>query len=150
MEKIASFKVDHETLKKGLYISRVDADVITYDLRMTRPNLQEPMESGEMHTIEHLGATFLRNSEHKDRIIYFGPMGCRTGFYLLTRELSGEVLIELLKKCFAFIESFSGEIPGASPKECGNYRDMDADGAKIRAAAYGRVLERWTVEQMSY
>ena len=153
MKKIQSFTVDHMTLMPGVYVSRVDEvrskdlnvglPVTTYDIRMTRPNFEPVMNTGEIHTIEHLGATWLRNNEHiKDSVLYWGPMGCRTGFYLI---LSGTMpvpeVIGYMKQMYAFIADFEGDIPGAKPEECGNYSDMDLAGAKNRAASYVKVLQ---------
>ncbi len=151
MKKIASFEIDHTILPKGMYTSRVDGDVITYDIRMRLPNKEEVMENGAMHTIEHLFATFVRNSKHADKIIYFGPMGCRTGFYFLTRDsVSKTQAIELVQKTFDFIFNFKGEIPGSSEIECGNYRDHNLEGAIKEAEAMIPVLENWTVENLIY
>ena len=142
MKKITSFSIDHERLFPGLYISRQDGDVITYDLRITRPNLEPVLTTSAIHAIEHIGATYLRNSAYADEIVYFGPMGCRTGFYLLTRDkLSLNELQSLLINTFSFIVQFEGDIPGASPKECGNYSDMDLDAAKNAAKKYLEVLK---------
>lgn len=146
MEKITSFTIDHLRLVPGVYVSRKDmADtqtVTTFDLRITRPNEEPVMNTAEVHTIEHLGATFLRNHpEFKDRVLYFGPMGCRTGFYLL---LSGDYesadILPLVKEMFQFISTFEGEVPGASAKDCGNYLDMNLGMAKYLAAKYLKVL----------
>ena len=142
MKRIASFSIDHEKLLPGLYISRQDGDIITYDLRMTRPNLEPVLSTGVVHTIEHIGATYLRNSVYTDKIVYFGPMGCRTGFYLLVRdEVTLCELQSLLLDTFSFIVDFSGAIPGASPKECGNWQDMDLEAAKETAIKYLKVLK---------
>ena len=142
MKTITSFSIDHERLFPGLYISRQDGDVITYDLRITRPNLEPVLTTSAIHAIEHIGATYLRNSTYAGEIVYFGPMGCRTGFYLLTRDkLSLNELQSLLINTFSFIVQFEGDIPGASPKECGNYSDMDLDAAKNAAKKYLEVLK---------
>mgnify|MGYP003300615961 CR=1 FL=1 len=150
MEKIASFTVDHTKLLRGMYISRIDGDVVTYDIRTRRPNVEEVMENGAIHTVEHLFATFVRNSEFKDNIIYFGPMGCRTGFYFLTTGITHAQALRLTKDAFAFIESFEGEVPGVSAVECGNYRDHDLEGAKKEAADQKEILKNWTTEDMIY
>lgn len=150
MEKIASFTVDHTKLLRGMYISRIDGDVVTYDIRTRRPNVEEVMENGAIHTVEHLFATFVRNSEFKDNIIYFGPMGCRTGFYFLTTGMTHAQALSLTKDAFAFIESFEGEVPGVSAVECGNYRDHDLQGAKKEAADQKEVLKNWTTADMIY
>lgn len=147
MERIKSFTVDHTKLLPGVYVSREDAaggqPVTTYDIRLTRPNFEPVMGTGEIHTIEHIGATYLRNrADVKDRVIYWGPMGCRTGFYLI---LSGAVPVTtvtaLMIDVFAFIADYEGDIPGASPTECGNYSDMDLAAAKARAEKYLEVLK---------
>lgn len=151
MKKIASFEIDHTILPKGMYVSRVDGDVITYDIRMRLPNKEEVMDNGAMHTIEHLFATFVRNSVHSDKIIYFGPMGCRTGFYFLTRDsVSKADAITLVQNTFDFIADFEGEIPGSTEVECGNYRDHDLAGAKAEADAMKDVLKDWKEENLIY
>ncbi len=142
MEKIASFTVNHIDLLRGIYVSRKDyigKEVITtFDLRWKRPNIEKVMGTAEMHAIEHLGATFLRNHEkEKDNIIYFGPMGCRTGFYLLMKgDLESKNVVELIKELLIFVKDFEGEIPGASPRDCGNCEDMDLNLAKYEATKY--------------
>lgn len=151
MKKIASFEIDHTILPKGMYTSRIDGDVITYDIRMRLPNKEEVMQNASMHTIEHLFATFVRNSEHADEIIYFGPMGCRTGFYFLTRDsVTKEQAIKLVQETFRFISDFSGEIPGSTEIECGNYRDHDLKTAKEEASKMIPVLENWKEENLIY
>lgn len=142
MEKIASFRIDHTILPKGMYISRVDGDIVTYDIRMRRPNKEAVMENGAMHTIEHLFATFVRNTKSADDVIYFGPMGCRTGFYFLLRSTAGHrEAIKLTVDAFEFIKDYEGEIPGATEKECGNYKDHDLEGAKREAAMIYEVIK---------
>lgn len=142
MEKIASFTIDHIKLQPGIYVSRKDhigSEVITtFDLRMTSPNEEPVMNTAEMHTIEHLAATFLRNdAEWKDRVVYFGPMGCRTGFYvLLAGDLSSKDIVPLMTKMYEFIRDFEGDVPGASAKDCGNYLDMNLNMAKYLANKY--------------
>lgn len=151
MKTIASFTVDHDKLEKGMYISRVDGDVITYDIRMVKPNGGVYLPNPAMHTFEHLFATYVRNSAYSDQIIYVGPMGCRTGFYFLTRDaMSGEQAIDLVRECFAFIADFEGKIPGSERKECGNYLEHDLPGAKATAADMCKVLEHWTVSMLQY
>ena len=136
MEKITSFTVDHVRLKPGLYVSRKDPVgdhmVTTFDLRVTSPNDEPVMNTGEIHTIEHLAATYLRNDPMwKDKVLYFGPMGCRTGFYLLlTGNYTSREVLPLVKACFAFVADYNGEIPGASAMDCGNYLDMNLPMAK--------------------
>lgn len=151
MERIASFSVDHDRLEKGMYISRVDGDVVTYDIRMKKPNQGDYLTYAAMHTFEHLFATCARNSEWKDSVIYIGPMGCRTGFYMLLRNsVSREDAITLVKKTFGFIANFEGAIPGAARKECGNYLEHDLDGAKRTAEDMLIVLKNWTEERLNY
>ena len=150
MKKIASFTVNHDTLEKGMYISRVDGDVVTYDIRTRKPNVEEVMDNASIHTVEHLFATFVRNSQFTDRIIYFGPMGCRTGFYFLVRDMAHEDAIKLTRDAFAFIASFEGEVPGVSAVECGNYRDHSLEGAKKEAEMYLPVINKVTVKSLEY
>ena len=151
MKRIASFEVDHDKLQKGLYISRVDGDVITYDIRMKIPNGGDYLANGAMHTLEHLIATYVRNSQWADAVVYAGPMGCRTGFYLLLRDsVSHMQALELICRAFAFVADFCGQIPGVSRKECGNYMEHDLTGAKAAAVDMLGVLQNWTEEKMSY
>ncbi len=150
MEKIDSFTVDHTKLLRGMYISRIDGNVITYDIRTRRPNVEEVMQTGAIHTLEHLFATFVRNSRFKDNIIYFGPMGCRTGFYFLTTGMTHGEALKLTQEALEFIESFEGDVPGVSAVECGNYRDHDLEGAKKEAADQKEVLKNWTTADMIY
>lgn len=151
MEKIASFTIDHTILPKGMYLSRTDANTITYDIRTRRPNVEEVMENAAIHTLEHLFATFVRNSEVSDKIVYFGPMGCRTGFYFITLDtLSKAQAIELTKAALSFCADFVGEVPGVSAEECGNYRDHDLATAKKEAEAMCRVLLDWSEEKLVY
>lgn len=146
MKKIASFCVDHDKLKKGVYVSRIDCGVITYDLRMKTPNGGDYLGNAEMHTLEHLLATYTRNSKYKDSVIYAGPMGCRTGFYFLVRDdVSGSEILMLIKQAFGFAAGFTGEIPGSKRKECGNYLEHDLDGAKKTAAQFLEVLNSFAV-----
>ena len=135
MERITSFSVDHIKLTKGVYVSRIDDDLITYDIRMTQPNIEPALLPQAAHTIEHIGATLLRNGQYKDRIIYFGPMGCMTGFYLIVKDLPLETVIELVKETFERIAFWDDEIPGAKREECGNYTYMNLEKAK-EAASY--------------
>ena len=151
MQKIQSFTVNHNTLKRGVYISRIDGDVITYDIRAKLPNGGDYLANPAMHTIEHIFATFVRNSEYKNSVIYFGPMGCRTGFYLLLRDnVSYESALNIIKSAFEFIADFSGEIPGNKKIECGNYLEHDLQGAKKEAAEMCAVLSNWTVADLEY
>ena len=150
MDKIASFCVDHTVLMPGVYVSRIDGDVTTYDLRMFRPNGGVYLENAPLHTIEHLFATYARNCEYKDSVIYFGPMGCRTGFYFLTRSLDNATVLQIIKDGFRFIADYEGDIPGASAVECGNYLDQDLGGAKLVAAEYCKILAPLTADDMNY
>lgn len=151
MEKIASFKVNHDTLEKGMYISRIDGDVVTYDIRMKLPNGGEYFTMSAAHTVEHLFATYARNSRHGDKILYVGPMGCRTGFYLLVRDtLSPQSAIELVQESMAFVRDFQGEIPGNKKEECGNYLDHDLAGANALGADMAATLQGWTVKDLMY
>ena len=142
MEKIASFTVNHLDLEPGIYVSRKDKvgqeTITTFDLRMTAPNKEPVMNTAEVHTMEHLGATFLRNDpEYKDRTIYFGPMGCRTGFYVvLAGDLSSKDIVPLITRMYEFMRDFEGEVPGPSARDCGNYLDMNLGMAKFLAKRY--------------
>lgn len=156
MKPIASFTINHLTLLPGVYISRKDTvgnEVITtFDLRITRPNAEPVMNTAEIHTIEHLAATFLRNhSEFGSRIVYFGPMGCRTGFYLLLAgDYSPADILPLLRELFAFIRDYKDEVPGASAIACGNYLDMNLPMANYYGNRYLQVLETITDDRMNY
>ena len=140
MDKIESFCINHLKLYKGLYLSRKDTFngtvISTFDLRMTAPNREPPIDVSALHTIEHLFATYLRNSASKDRIVYFGPMGCRTGFYLLVRDLDNETVLRETKKVLELIANHQGAMFGASRKECGNYRELSVESAKAEATRY--------------
>ena len=140
MKQIASFSVDHDKILPGMYISRIDGDITTFDLRTRKPNAGEYMDNVTMHTVEHMLATLLRSSEIGDSVIYFGPMGCRTGFYLLTRDMAPEQVLTVLKKALADTVAYEGRVPGASRVECGNYRELDLATAKKECAAYLAVL----------
>ena len=151
MKKIASFTVNHDKLKKGIYVSRIDGDVITYDVRCKIPNGGDYLESPAMHTFEHLFATYARNSEFEKSVIYVGPMGCRTGFYLLLRDdVSYENAIKLTYEAFKFTAEFEGIIPGSTKIECGNYLEHDLKGAKAVAKDMMTVLDGYTPEMMIY
>ena len=142
MDKIASFTIDHIKLQPGVYVSRKDKigaeTVTTFDLRMTSPNEEPVMNTAGVHTIEHLAATFLRNhAQYKDKTVYFGPMGCRTGFYLLLAgDYESKDIVPLMVEMYEFIRDYKGEVPGASPKDCGNYLDMNLSMANYLAAKY--------------
>ena len=150
MKKIPSFQIDHTILEKGIYISRIDDDITTYDIRMRAPNREPVMTNASMHTIEHLFATYVRNTEFGDNIIYFGPMGCRTGFYFLTRSLSDSYCIQLIKDAFAFIADFWGSIPGAAMSESGNRRDHNLLQAKEDAKQFLEIIQDWTKDDLKY
>ena len=157
LKKIKSFTVDHLRLVPGVYVSRVDYvnayPVTTFDLRMTSPNDEPVMNTAEVHTIEHLGATFLRNHEtYADKTIYFGPMGCRTGFYLiLSGEYTSADIVPLMQEMFSFIADFEGDVPGAAAKDCGNYLDMNLPMARYLARKYlDEVLTNIKKEQLVY
>lgn len=150
MEKIASFQVDHTKFGVGMYISRIDGDIVTYDVRMVKPNGGVYISNPSLHTIEHLFATYARNSKFGDKIIYVGPMGCRTGFYLLTRELPHEDAIALVRDAYSFIAGFDGVIPGLSEIECGNYLEHDLDSAKKDVLPLLEKLENYSVEMLNY
>lgn len=157
MDKITSFTIDHLKLLPGVYVSRKDqtgdTTVTTFDIRMTRPNYEPVMNTAEVHTIEHLGATFLRNHEKwRERVLYFGPMGCRTGFYLLlSGDLTSAEIIPLMREMFLFIKDFDGEVPGACAKDCGNYLDMNLPMARYLAGRFLReVLEQIGDDRLLY
>ena len=151
MKKIASFTVNHDVLKNGFYISRVDGDIITYDIRMTIPNSGRYLSNPAMHTFEHLFATYARNSAFSDSIVYVGPMGCRTGFYLLTRGMTHQQALDLFRETLDFIIAFNAPIPGAqSSRECGNWLEHDLPEARDIARDMKPVLADWTVDDMVY
>ena len=156
MEKITSFTIDHIKLQPGLYVSRKDKvgseTITTFDLRLTNPNEEPVMNTAEIHAMEHLAATYLRNEpDWKDRVIYFGPMGCRTGFYLLLAgDLESRQILPLVRDTFVFIRDFRGEIPGASAKDCGNYLDMNLPMANYWGAKYAALLENMDDTRLVY
>lgn len=156
MEKITSFTIDHIRLQPGLYVSRKDPvgveTVTTFDLRVTSPNDEPVMNTAEVHTIEHLAATYLRNEPNwKQRVLYFGPMGCRTGFYLLLAgDYTSEDVLPLVRDCFRFIRDYQGEVPGASPMDCGNYLDMNLSMANYWGKRYAAVLENPAYDRLHY
>ena len=152
MEKIPSFTIDHNRLLRGIYVSRKDT-VTTFDIRMKEPNREPALHPGALHTIEHLAATYLRNdSEWKDSIVYWGPMGCLTGNYLLMKgDLQPSDIVELMKRTFAFVAAFEGDVPGAAPQDCGNWLLHDLPMARWEARKYlEEVLENISEENMSY
>ena len=150
MKRIASFEVNHDTLTPGMYVSRVDGDITTYDIRMVKPNGGTYLENAAMHTFEHLFATYARNSSLGDKIIYCGPMGCRTGFYFLVRDMAAPDAIALMRDTVAFIASYEGDVPGVSRIECGNYLEHDLEGARKIACSMIPVLAGWTPERLAY
>jgi S-ribosylhomocysteine lyase len=150
LRKIASFQVDHTKLDRGMYLSRSDGDVVTYDIRMKKPNEEPVLSNPALHSIEHIVATYLRSSPLSDKILYFGPMGCRTGFYLLTRALSHREAIDLTKAAFEFLSTYEGPIPGASAAECGNWRDHDLAGAREEARRFAPILSNYAEARLSY
>ena len=156
MKKITSFTIDHLRLLPGLYVSRRDTvgkeTVTTFDLRLTRPNAEPVMNTAEVHTIEHLAATYLRNHPHwADRVLYFGPMGCRTGFYLLLAgDLTSRDVLPLVTDCFRFVRDYRGDVPGACARDCGNYLDMNLPMANYWGERYVRLLETMDETRMTY
>lgn len=156
MEKITSFTIDHLRLLPGLYVSRKDQvgnqTVTTFDLRLTQPNAEPVMNTAEVHTIEHLAATYLRNEpQWKEKVLYFGPMGCRTGFYLLLAgSYHSREILPLVHDCFCFIRDYRGDVPGASPKDCGNYLDMNLGMANYWGSKYVSILESISPERLVY
>lgn len=150
MKKIASFTINHNTLTPGVYVSRIDGDITTYDMRFVKPNTPPFLPNPVMHTIEHLFATYARNSEYAENIIYFGPMGCRTGFYFLVRNLPQSTALELIKSTVKKCAEHKGIIPGSTKEECGNYKEHDLDGALIALKEYYYLLNNWTVDNLKY
>ena len=151
LNKITSFSINHDTLEKGMYISRIDGDIITYDLRFVKPNVGPYLENDGLHTFEHLFTTYVRNTKYSDLIIYFGPMGCRTGFYFVVKnELSHELAIKLVQDTCEFIKNYTGEIPGSKKEECGNYLDHDLNKAKRYANEYLEIIKNYTIDKLNY
>lgn len=150
MEKIKSFQVDHTKFGVGMYISRIDGDIVTYDLRMVKPNGGVYLETPSMHTIEHLLATYVRNSRFAENVVYAGPMGCRTGFYLLLRGMEHKDAIDLVKASLKFISEYNDEIPGVSIEECGNYLEHNLENAKKDVVPLMKKLEDYNVEMVKY
>lgn len=152
MERIASFTVDHTVLVPGLYLSRQDGTTVTFDLRFKKPNTGDLLSNAELHSVEHVIATLLRNSPQKDAVIYFGPMGCQTGFYFLFdgEKLSNANAIRLLQRVFTAAAKFDGAMPGASARECGNYRNLDVELARRCCAYYADVIADWSEEKLVY
>ena len=152
MERIASFTVDHNVLVPGLYLSRRDGSVVAFDLRFKKPNTGDLLSNSQMHSVEHLVATFLRNSAGKDAVVYFGPMGCQTGFYFLFDgdKLTNGQAIALLQAVFAQAAVYDGPMPGCSAAECGNYRNLSVEEGRACCAWYSRLIDRWTEEKLTY
>ncbi|MDD6848613.1 MAG: S-ribosylhomocysteine lyase [Oscillospiraceae bacterium] len=150
MKKITSFTVDHNTLEKGIYISRIDGDITTYDMRFIKPNTPPFLPNPVMHTIEHLFATYSRNSEYADNVIYFGPMGCRTGFYFLVKDLDNQTALDLIKETLKKCIDHKGDIPGNTAIECGNYLEHDVEGANEALKKYFEIIKDYKVEQLDY
>lgn len=140
MRKIASFSVDHDKITEGIYVSRIDGDIITYDMRMRKPNMGDYIDNLTMHSLEHMFATYVRNSSLGEKTIYFGPMGCQTGFYLLMRDVTNEETLELVKDVLEKIINHTGEIFGNTAKECGNFRNLNLSAAQLEAKRYLDVL----------
>ena len=150
MKTIPSFQIDHNILKRGIYISRIDDDITTYDIRMKEPNREPVMTNSAIHTIEHIFATYVRNTEFGDNIIYFGPMGCRTGFYFLVRNLSHQQALDLIKETVKKCSEHVGEIPGTTAIECGNYKEHDKNGAVSALKKYYSLLKDYKIDNLEY
>ena len=150
ISRITSFDVDHDYIVPGMYVSRIDGDIITYDLRTRTPNADDFMDSTTMHSVEHMLATFARNSSLSDKVIYFGPMGCRTGFYLLMRDTTNDEAYALVKDILKKTVEHEGKMFGDTKKECGNYKEHDLECAKQIAADMVNVLSDWNVEKLNY
>lgn len=152
MERIASFTVNHDVLVPGIYLSRRDGQVTTFDLRFKKPNTGDLLSNAQMHSVEHIIATMLRNSEHKDAVIYFGPMGCQTGFYFLFdgAQITDAQAVDLLKKVFADAAVYDGPMPGKSARECGNYINLEVSLARECCQFFSDVIANWTEEQLVY
>ena len=144
VEKIESFKIDHNKLREGIYVSRIDGDIVTYDLRTRKPNMGDFMDNATMHSVEHMIATYIRSSELASDIIYFGPMGCQTGFYLLVRNAKNEKVLSVLKETLEKVINHEGEVFGASQIECGNYKNLDITLAKEECRKYLEILNGYT------
>ena len=150
MNRIESFKVNHDLLEPGVYISRVDGDITTFDMRFVKPNTPPFLPNPVMHTIEHLFATYSRNSRYSDKVVYFGPMGCRTGFYFLVRDMDNETALRLIKDVIFQCINHKGDIPGNTRQECGNYLEHDAEGANKALKEYYSLLKDKTVDNLAY
>ncbi len=150
MNKIASFTVDHRFIREWIYISRIDGDITTYDVRMRKPNTEDVMSNALMHSFEHLFATFMRNGALKNDVIYVGPMGCQTGFYLLVRNACHKAVLDEVKRVLSEIAEYTGEMPGSSEIECGNYRNLDVGLAKAEALCYLDKIKDETENDLNY
>lgn len=150
MKRITSFSVDHDYIVPGVYLSRIDGDITTYDLRTRRPNCGDYMDDVTMHTVEHMLATFFRNSEIADQVIYFGPMGCQTGFYLLVRDADHAQVLDTLRQSLTKTIEHEGDVFGASRKECGNFQSLNLDCAKKECIAYLAAIKDWTKDMLDY
>ena len=150
MKKIASFTVDHRKIAEGVYIPRIDDDIVTYDLRLRKPNTGDLLDNATMHSLEHLFATMVRNSHLADKVIYFGPMRCQTGFYLLMRNADHQENLDLIKETLEKIIAYDGDMPGNSEIECGNYRNLDISLAKTEAKRYYEKIKNLTCDDMRY
>lgn len=140
MRKIASFSVDHDKISEGIYISRIDGDIVTYDMRMRKPNMGDYIDNITMHSLEHMFATYVRNSKIGENVIYFGPMGCQTGFYLLVRDTDSHIVLDVVKEVLSRIISHKGEMFGNTRKECGNYRNLNLECAQLESERYLKIL----------
>lgn len=150
MNRIASFSVNHDYIVPGIYVSRIDGDIVTYDLRTRKPNAGDYMDNLTMHSVEHMFATFIRNSALSEKIIYFGPMGCQTGFYLLVRDADHGEVITLIKDTLAKIIAYEGEVFGAKREECGNYANLSLESAHTEAKRYLSDIKDWTEQKLIY
>lgn len=150
MDRIASFCINHDTLVPGVYVSRIDSDITTYDLRFIKPNTPPYLPNPTMHTIEHLFATYVRNSKLKDKVVYFGPMGCRTGFYFLIKDTDEETALQLIKDTIKQCMEHEGEIPGSTAVECGNYLEHDPKDAKEKLEWYYGIIKDLNTENLKY
>ena len=150
MKTVPSFEIDHNVLKKGIYISKIDEDITTYDIRMKIPNSGDYLTNSALHTTEHILKAYFRNTEFGDNIIYFGPMGSRTGFYLITRSLTDKYTVQLIKDAFEHVSEFWGRIPCASPKDCGNCLEHNLPQAKEEAKEFLEVIKDWTKDDLNY
>lgn len=140
MRKIASFSVNHDNIVEGIYVSRIDGDITTYDMRMRKPNMGDYIDNITMHSLEHMFATYVRNSDIGENVIYFGPMGCQTGFYLLTRDIKNDKVLEVVKDVLTKIINHKGEIFGNTREECGNYRNLNLECAQLESKRYLDIL----------